>query len=268
MIELVLATDPELPWTSLERYVARTVDAVGRESSSGVLLCSDYLPTEAYTALRDAGLWGMVQWDETLDRQVYHRWHATSPRKWNFEERVDNHGRAMEAGLEVATGALFGLADFRYDLLMQVAKARFLESEYGRKPFVFGTARLKPIGGRELRPATEVRDRAYETALMVFQLAEPSVGRWLQTRETFELNLRNMLDGDAFTYRCGEVRPGGYDGADLLPATSIGGQFAVHELSRADIEQELTASGFGMELAWTGRNALEEHAVLPARERS
>ena len=249
-IELVLATDPELPWPVLARYVARTDALLKKETGSGVLLGSEHLPAEAYVALREAGLWGMIQWDETLDRAAYSRWHASSPRKRHFEARVDNHGRAMAAGLEVATGALFGLADFRQETLMQIAKARFLEAEYGRTPFVFGTARLQPIGGRALHPATEVDDRAYETALMVYKIAEPAIGRWLQTRETFDLNLRNMLDGDAFTYRCGEVRPGGYRDSD---GAASGGQFDVHEMSRETVERELARLGFQVGYKWIGR---------------
>ena len=94
---------------------------------------------------------------------------------------MDNHDRALNAGLEVASGALFGLADFRYDVLMQVSRVRYFAEAYGRAPFVMGTARLKPIAGRELHLATSVSDRAHETALMVYKIAAPHIGRWLQT---------------------------------------------------------------------------------------
>ena len=113
VIELVLATDPEVSWPVLARYVARTAALLKKEAGPGVLLCSAYLPEEAYITLRDAGLGGMIQWDKTLDRDAYRRWHAASPSKRHFEVRMDNHDRALAAGLEVATGALFGLADYR-----------------------------------------------------------------------------------------------------------------------------------------------------------
>lgn len=265
-IEIVLATDPELPWPSLLPYVAKTADFLKGEAGAGVLLCSDYLPSEAYAALRDAGLWGMVQWDETLDRAAYSRWHAASPRKRHFEERMDNHGRAMAAGLEVAAGALFGLADLRYEVLIQVAKARYLAAEHGRKPFAFGTARWKPIAGVESSRALEISDRAYETALMVYKIAEPEVGRWLQTREVFELNLRNMLDGDAFTYRCGDVRPGGHRSPDSSPNAIYGSQFMVHELTRGAVEKTLGDMHFSMDYRWipssAGPNSNGRRSVL------
>jgi 2-iminoacetate synthase len=251
-IEIVLATDPELPWQSLTQYVARAAKALKGEAGSGVLLCSEYLPAEAYAALHEAGLWGMVQWDETLDRPAYTRWHNSSPRKRHFQERMDNHDRAMAAGLEVAPGALLGLADFRYEVLMQVGKARFLGSEHGRKPFVFGAPRLKPIAGADIHTATELSDRAFETALMVYKIAEPSVGRWLQTREAFEMNLANMLDGDVFTYKCGEVRPGGHRTQDASPAAALGSQFAVHDRTREAVESELAGMSFAIDYSWIG----------------
>ncbi|MGA7412910.1 MAG: radical SAM protein [Bryobacteraceae bacterium] len=247
VIELVYATDPECDQATLAKHVARAVAAIEGRPGSGVLLCTEYLSDRAYDALREAGLIGIVQWDETLDEDAYRRWHAASPRKRDFCSRIDNHDRALAAGLEVATGALLGLAGFRYDALMQVAKARYFAEEYGRGPFVMGTARLQPIAGRELRVPSQVSDRAYETVLMAYKIAVPDAGRWLQTRETFDMNLRNLLDRDVFTYRCGEVRPGGYC---LAPSASPVGQFGVNELERSFVERELAKRGFQIDYEW------------------
>jgi len=164
VIEFTLATDPTLPPKELAKYISKAKESLGDEKGSGVLLCSDHFSREDYKLLREAGLWGMVQWDETLDKNKYQGWHKNSPRKSNFEERINNHDRAIQAGLEVATGCLFGLNDFRYDVLMQIAKTRHLEQEYGVKPFVFGTPRIKAIAGRTLHPKDEVIDRKYELA--------------------------------------------------------------------------------------------------------
>ena len=98
-IELVYATDPEFTTDLLARYAAKTVEALKGEKGSGVLLCTEYLSREAYDALKEAGLAGIVQWDETLDRQAYDQWHGSSPRKREFRVRMDNHDRALAAGL-------------------------------------------------------------------------------------------------------------------------------------------------------------------------
>jgi len=250
VIEFTLATDPEFTPQKLTECIAKTKELLEDRGGSGILLCSDYLTQEAYRELKSAGLWGMVQWDETLDRIQYMKWHGQSSRKRHFEERMDNHDRAMGTGLEVATGILFGLADFRYDVLMQIAKARHLEEESGRKPFVFGTPRIKPIGGKVLHPEHEVDDRRYETALMVYKIAEPEIARWLQTREMPELNFRNMLDGDIYTYRCGDVKPGGYKVNEKTVDSCKGGQFGVNELERRSFESMLRDTCFSVNYAW------------------
>ena len=248
VVELVYATDPEYDTRMLVRDVSLAVEAVRELDGGGVLLCTEYLSSHTYEALADAGLYGIVQWDETLDEKAYTRWHSASPRKADFRTRMDNHDRAIHAGLEVACGALFGLADFRYDALMQVSRVRYLAEAYGRTPFVMGTARLKPIAGRELHLATSVSDRAHEAALMVYKIALPQVGRWLQTRETFELNLRNLLDGDVFTYSCGEVQPGGY--TQIHTNSVAGAQFGVNEMERGYVDRELAGMGFQIDYGW------------------
>lgn len=250
VIEFTLATDPEFTPLKLAKYISKSRELLGNRKGSGILLCSDHLSREAYRELKSAGLWGMVQWDETLDQKEYTKWHGQSPRKKIFEERMDNHDRAMSEGLEVATGTLFGLADFRYDVLMQIAKVRHLENEYGRKPFVFGTPRIKPVGGKIMHPKHEANDRRYEVALMVYKIAEPDVARWLQTRETPDLNFRNLLDGDVYTYRCGEVKPGGYKVNQRTVDSRKGGQFGVTELERGDFESRLNNTSFSVDYAW------------------
>lgn len=250
VIEFTLASDPVFTPQKLAEYIAKAKELLGDREGSGILLCSGHLTEDAYRLLKEKGLWGMVQWDETLDIQQYKKWHNQSPKKRDFKERMDNHDRAMSAGLEVATGILFGLADFRYDVLMQIAKARYLGEEYGRKPIIFGTPRLKPINGKVLRPKHEVNDSRYEVALMVYKIAEPGIARWLQTREVPELNFRNMLDGDVYTYRCGEVKPGGYKVNKDTIDSSRGGQFRVNELERRHFEYMLMGTGFSVNYDW------------------
>lgn len=250
VIEFTLATDPEFTSSKLAQYISMTQSLLSHTAGSGTLLCSDYFSEEGYRELKSAGLRGMVQWDETLDSNSYNRWHKGSVRKGNFKERMDNHDRAISQGLEVATGILFGLADFRYDVLMQISKARYLALEHGKKPFVFGTPRIKSIGGLSMHPQNEVGDLAYETSLRVYKIAEPSIGRWLQTRESSKLNFRNMLNQDFYTYKCGEVKPGGYKVHTGNLNGIKGSQFKVLELDKSQFEEEIASKGFKLNYAW------------------
>ncbi len=250
VIEFTLATDPSFTSEKLVKYIAKTKELLRGKSGSGILLCSDYFSIDDYEKLKKAGLWGMVQWDETLDKDMYEQWHDKSKRKSNFNERIDNHDRAIKAGLQVATGCLFGLSDYSYDVLMQIAKSRYLGNEYGVKPFVFGTPRLKSIAGISLHPKTEVDDFQYELSLMVLKIGEPQVSRWLQTRESSELNFRNILDGDVYTYRCGDVKPGGYKVNEISIDSCKGGQFMVSEMTKEEFEGLLKKVNFRVDYSW------------------
>mgnify|MGYP001612072618 CR=1 FL=1 len=250
VIEFTLATDIGMPPKELSKYISKTKELLNNEEGSGVLLCSTYFSEEEYLLLKNSGLWGMVQWDETLDRKIYDKWHGNSPKKSKFEKRIDNHDRAIQTGLEVATGCLFGLGDYRYDVLMQIAKARYLEQEYGTLPFVFGTARLKIIGGRKLYLENEVNDEQYELSLMVYKIAEPKIARWLQTREKPELNMRNIVNDDIYTFQCGDVKPGGYKINRRRIDSCSGGQFMVNEMTKEEFEQELKKINFNVDYSW------------------
>ncbi len=253
VIEFTLATDPCFTPEMLAAYIGKTKELLKHQEGRGILLCSDYLSKEAYAMLRDAGLWGMVQWDETFDETEYMKWHGNSPRKSNMVERMDNHDRALSQGLQVATGILLGLADCRYDVLMNIAKSRYLESEYGKPPFVFGTPRIKPIHKKEIRSRMEVNDRQYELALMVYKISEPHMGRWLQTRESLDLNMRNALHNDVYTYRCGEVKPGGYR-INSSTLNGRGSQFRVEEVEKSAFEKRLAEEGFEINYSWIASN--------------
>ena len=250
VIEFTLATDPLFTPQKLSEYITKTRELLNQEKGSGILLCSGYLSKGDYEFLKEAGLWAMVQWDETLDKDRYKKWHGNSIRKSGFEKRIDNHDMAIQAGLQVATGCLFGLADYRYDVLMQIAKARYLKKEYHTSPFVFGTPRLKSIAGKTLHTNNEVNDRQYELALMVYKVAEPKIARWLQTRETPELNLRNIVDQDIYTYQCGEVKPGGYKVNKAKLDSCKNSQFSVNEMTRKEFEEELSKRSFKGDYAW------------------
>ncbi|RLG12594.1 MAG: hypothetical protein DRN71_05925 [Candidatus Nanohalarchaeota archaeon] len=66
VIEFTLATDPVFTPGKLAEYISETRKLLSNEPGSGILLCSDYLSKEDYELLKQNGLWGMVQWDETL----------------------------------------------------------------------------------------------------------------------------------------------------------------------------------------------------------
>lgn len=62
------------------------------------------------------------------------------------------------------------------------------------------------------------------------------------------MNLCNLLDGDVFTDRCGEVTPGGYH--QIETAVTRRGQFGVNELEPSAAAQKLAEQNFHIDYAW------------------
>lgn len=57
----------------------------------------------------------------------------------------------MRAGLDdVGIGTLFGLYDYRYEVLAMLAHSNHLEKEYGAGPHTISVPRMRPADGSEL----------------------------------------------------------------------------------------------------------------------
>jgi 2-iminoacetate synthase len=224
-IELVLAEDAEFGPERLTAYVELTrskLDALG-----GGLVALNAPPYEEddYRRLRAAGLDWVALWQETYDRAHFDRWHYPGSPKRHYEFRLDVWDRAIAAGFaRVALGVLFGLYDWRYDVLAVVEHGNYLRRAYGLEPHALGIPRLKPARGvlASQKPSRfSVSDEDYALAVSVYHLAFPRTRLFFNTRERYEFNLSMVAGGDLFTVDC-ETLPGAYL-RGRLP-----GQFATH----------------------------------------
>ncbi len=248
VIEFTLATDPVFTPNKISKYINETKNILEQTNKKNkIMLCSDYFTEKDYKLLKDTGLWGVVQWDETLDKKQYIKWHKGSQRKENFSERINTHDKAIKQGMEAATGILFGLSDYKYDVMIQIMKARYLEKEYGKQLFTFGTPRLKKIEKTNLKSPFSVTDLDFAFAIAIYKIAEPQISRWLQTRETIEFNFQQMLNNDYITYNCGDVKPGGYW---VNKENKYSSQFRVNELTEDEIKRKLEKQNFKLLKSW------------------
>jgi 2-iminoacetate synthase len=114
--------------------------------------------------------------------------------------------RAMEAGVDdVGIGVLFGLYDWRYEVLGLVAHARELESRFGVGPHTISFPRLEPAQGSELAtsPLHAVSDADFAHLVAVLRLAVPYTGMIITARESREIRddvlFRGCTQTDAST---------------------------------------------------------------------
>ncbi len=95
--------------------------------------------------VRDAGIGTFQVFQETYSHQMYKKLHPAGTIKSNFDWRLYSLHRAMEAGIDdVAIGALFGLYDWRFEVLGMVCHARDLEKKFGIGPHTVSVPRIEP----------------------------------------------------------------------------------------------------------------------------
>jgi 2-iminoacetate synthase len=172
----------------------------------GPMETSDYLP------LVKAGGEGLVVYQETYDRAVYDQMHTAGPKR-NFEWRLETPERAYAAGFRrLGIGALYGLADWRYEAISLAAHAQYLLRECWKAYLTISLPRLRPCAG-EFQPVTHMTDRELVQLVCAFRLMFPDVGLVLSTRES--PNVRDGLIPLGITLMSAgsHTEPGGYTGA-------------------------------------------------------
>jgi 2-iminoacetate synthase len=170
------------------------------------------MEAEDYRPLVEAGAEGLVVYQETYDRDVYTRMHTAGPKR-NFDWRLETAERAYEAGFRrIGIGALFGLADWRYEAMCVAAHADYLQRHCWKGFFTVSLPRLRPCAG-EFQPLTTMSDREMVQLVCAFRILFPDVGLVLSTREPGDLRDGLIPLGITMVSAGSHTEPGGYTGA-------------------------------------------------------
>jgi 2-iminoacetate synthase len=205
---------------------------------------------DTYARLVDAGLEGVVHYQETYDRARYREVHVAGWKR-DYDRRLSSTERAAEAGVRrLGIGALLGLgADWRADVVAVAAHALWLQRHYWRTEVTVALPRIKPSASG-FQPQVPVTDAEYVQAMAALRLVAPDVGIVLSTREPAAL--RDGLVRIAVTHMSAgsSTEPGGY----LHPGEAQE-QFAVSdERTPAEVAAMLEAAGY--EPVWKDAFAL------------
>jgi 2-iminoacetate synthase len=192
-------------------YMAECVAALHAEIPS-VSLEVGPMETEEYRPLVAAGADGLVVYQETYDRALYDDLHTAGPKK-NFDWRLETPERAYTAGFRrLGIGALYGLADWRYEALSVAAHADYLLRNCWKSQLTISLPRMRPCAG-EFQPLTHMADRELVQLVCAFRLMFPDVGLVLSTREPAKLRDGLFPLGITLISAGSHTEPGGYTGA-------------------------------------------------------
>ncbi len=183
---------------------------------------------------------------ETYDEVLYKNYHTEGP-KSNYEYRVTVMDRAMEGGIDdVGIGVLFGLADYRFEILAVMEHARHLEELYGCGPHTVSVPRIEPASGAPLSENIPypVSDFDFKKLIAIIRISMPYTGIILSTRETEELREELFSYGISQISAGSRTNPGAYSESDSMSGSqfSLGDHRSLDEVISSLIDKEYIPS--------------------------
>jgi len=136
--------------------------------------------------LKACGIGTYQVFQETYHEKTYRKVHPQNTLKGDYNWRLYSLHRAQEAGIDdVAIGALFGLYDWRFEVLGLVKHAADLEKHFGVGPHTVSVPRLTPAIGSKLSTQSKyiVNDEDFKKLVAVLRLALPYPGLIITARE-------------------------------------------------------------------------------------
>lgn len=177
-------------------YIAHTVKLVysvkkGKGEIRRVNINAAPLDIEGFKTVKESGIGTYQVFQETYHPEAYKLFHPSGPKK-DFNFRLTSLDRAQEAGVDdVGIGALFGLYDWRFEVMGLVRHTNHFEAVYNVGPHTISFPRIKDAAELNINPKYEVNDEDFIRIIAILRLAVPYTGMILTARETREV--RNQV---------------------------------------------------------------------------
>jgi len=151
--------------------------------------------------LKEVGIGTYQVFQETYHHETYAKLHPKGTLKHHYQWRLYCHHRALEAGVDdVALGALFGLYDWRFEVMGLLYHARDLEKHFGIGPHTISFPRLEPAANTPFIQQTKykVSDEDFKKLIAVIRLSVPYTGMILTAREPAHIR-RDIISSGMIT---------------------------------------------------------------------
>ena len=110
------------------------------------------LEVDEFRQLKEAGIGTFQLFQETYHLPTYKKVHLAG-KKTDYYWRLGGMDRAFEGKVDdVGIGILFGLYDYKYEVLAMMQHIRHLEKNFGVGPHTISVPRLEPADGSEYCP--------------------------------------------------------------------------------------------------------------------
>ncbi len=171
------------------------------------------LKTEEFMELKKSGIGTYQIFQETYHRETYAKVHLGG-KKRDYNWRAWSLHRAMQAGIDdLGIGVLFGLFDYRFELLAMMQHIAELEKTFGVGPHTISVPRLEPATNSDIasHPPFPVSDIDFRKIVAILRLAVPYTGIIMSTRETAKMRRETFALGVSQISAGSRTNPGGYE---------------------------------------------------------
>ncbi len=203
------------------------------------------LNIDEYKVVKKAGIGTYQIFMETYHHETYKKMHPPKTRKGDYLYRLDGLNRAMEAGCDdVGIGALFGLYDWRFEVLGLVRHALELQKRYNVGPHTISFPRLRPASGVQMDDQYLVSDKEFKRIIAILRLSVPYTGLILTARESPEIRRATMAFGVSQIDAGSRIEIGGYTEAGDAQVMNRE-QFSLGDIRSLDeVMRELVEDGY------------------------
>ncbi len=141
------------------------------------------LDIDGFRTVKDSGIGTYQIFQETYHEETYAKVHLGGIKR-NYEWRLTSLDRAQEAGIDdVGIGALFGLYDWRFEVLGLVRHVNHFEAVYNVGPHTISFPRIQNASALNIDKSHMVSDEDFVKLVAILRLAVPYTGMILTARE-------------------------------------------------------------------------------------
>ncbi len=157
---------------------------------------------DGFKTIHESGIGTYQVFQETYHHETYKVCHP-SGRKADYDYRLTALDRAMEAGIDdVGIGALFGLYDWRFEVLSLLRHVNHLEACYNVGPHTISFPRIQDALDYDLDDSYQVTDEEFTRLVAILRLAVPYTGLILTAREN------EVIRKEVLAFGCSQIDAG------------------------------------------------------------
>ncbi len=193
------------------------------------------MSVEDFAKLKAERIGTYVCFQETYDEVEYRKFHPAGTPKGDYLNRLTVMDRAMEGGIDdVGLGVLFGLVDYRFEILAIMEHARHLEEDFGCGPHTVSFPRIEPAEGTPFSLPENiphpVSDKDFMKIVAIIRIAMPYTGIIISTREQPAMRDQLIRYGASQLSAASETNPGGYEEENTGAQFTLGDHRSLDEV--------------------------------------